>query len=589
MASSPTSSSRRYLLIEEYDALALAIQSALKKFAPAHSPSVASSLAQAREIAFAQRPELAILDFDPPFPGTIAFLERLRDSLPDTRVLVLAPGISREVVAQRGANAGLHFVEKPFDLVEFGAAVQALLAPGSSRGRLRDLSLADVAMLGCVGGLNAIIDVRDPVSGHGTLHLANGRMRHAATGRNDGAKALEEMLAWPHPRFAEEGLPQNGPQSFTPAWAATLLDALRASAAEPASEPSPEKIGRKILLIDDTEMLLIFVEDSLTLADPSFQIFAASSGAKGVEEAKRLRPDLALVDYSIPDMLGDEVCRRLLAAPETSRLPVIMMSGHETEMQRIAPFLPNVVATIAKPFISDALVALVKATLAKDPLPEGLHEMPPLTPVSSEPPRILVPPSEPAAAEKPGAKEMLLDLPLDVVAMRFTPSFQIDSIRARLAAPTVAVQIPTLAARASLPLETGFHLGDVDLDGSGQLALVRLLPTAQPFHAVATNGAYAVDGMAVVPANERERLQLISSGNAAMTMQLFAPLELVSVDLSPALEVRQLVLRCRSNSVRVTLNSDTAQVRNGAIFKTDAIVLDAKRRIQELTLTPAGD
>src|SRR5947207_4310044 len=79
-------------------------------------------------------------------------------------------------------------------------------------------------------------------------------------------------------------------------------------------------------------------------------------------------PDLVLLDYSLPDLLGDQVCQRLLQNETTARIPVVMMSGHISEMAAAARKYPNIVATIAKPFMSEALVALVTETLTKGPL-----------------------------------------------------------------------------------------------------------------------------------------------------------------------------------------------------------------------------
>ena len=138
--------------------------------------------------------------------------------------------------------------------------------------------------------------------------------------------------------------------------------------AQPAVAPT--KTGPKILIIDDTEMLLIFVEDSLALADPTLQMTTALTGLHGVKEAARIIPDLVLVDYVLPDIKGDEVCRRIGRNDSTALVPIIMMSGHVHEMTAVAGKLPNVVATIPKPFISDALVALVQQTLKKGPLRE---------------------------------------------------------------------------------------------------------------------------------------------------------------------------------------------------------------------------
>ena len=77
------------LLIEEYDALSVAIESALTKFAPQHQFHAVPSLAEARRFALQDKPELIILDFDPPLPGAIAFFSEMKGVLPETRVLAL--------------------------------------------------------------------------------------------------------------------------------------------------------------------------------------------------------------------------------------------------------------------------------------------------------------------------------------------------------------------------------------------------------------------------------------------------------------------------------------------------------------------
>ena len=136
--------------------------------------------------------------------------------------------------------------------------------------------------------------------------------------------------------------------------------------AEPAK--SRAKMGKKIVLIDDTDMLLIFVEDVLATADPELQITTALNATDGMKQIERVNPDLVLLDYSLPDFNGDEVCRRLLENEHTARIPVLMMSAHVAEMNAAAARLENVVATIEKPFLSDALVSLVQRTSSGVPV-----------------------------------------------------------------------------------------------------------------------------------------------------------------------------------------------------------------------------
>ena len=672
MPSSPVKTAERnVLLIEEYDALSVAIQSALTKFAPHHRFHAVRSLAEARRAALEQKPELIILDFDPPHPGAIAFFGEMRGVLPETRVLLISAGVTPELMAERGANGALQFLEKPFELVEFGAAVQALLGPwmetGMSRGTLRDLALDDVALLALSSPRNVVVEVRADDGRTGELHVRNSQITHARTSDAEGKRGLVEMLSWNNPHFIENIAPESAPRTIHDPWAATLIDALRETKkpkhARPApAEPkmpaqpavAPTKTGPKILIIDDTEMLLIFVEDSLALADPTLQMTTARTGLNGVKEAARIIPDLVLVDYVLPDIKGDEVCRRIGRNDSTALVPIIMMSGHVHEMMAVEGKLPNVVATIPKPFKSDALVGLVQQTLKKGPLHEkptfpseteiasakgadfaiskkpilpqpeqkpppaesgragpalpirrteigaapatpavnaGAQEVAPPRPIARPPvpiPGTVPPPKLESVAPPLAPNEVLLDLPLDVVAMQVNAAFQICAIRARPASLTVAIEIPGLTSTAALPLKTAFHLGPIDLDAAGCISIVRLIPTSQPFRPIQTRSAFEVGGGAVVPANERERLQLMSTAASRMTMQLFAPLELISVELAPNLEIRHLVLRCRGNAVRVSLNSQNPQAHSAASFEATRVLLDQSRRIDEFTLTPIG-
>ena len=124
--------------------------------------------------------------------------------------------------------------------------------------------------------------------------------------------------------------------------------------------------------------------------------------------------------------------------------------------------------------------------------------------------------------------------------------------------------------------------------GLGRISIVRLIPTQLAFRQIESRTAFAIGGVTVLPSEERERLHLMSVEASRMTLQLFAPLELLSVEFAANLEVRQLVLRCRGSAVRVTLNPHGSSAHVGAIFETTAVRLDDSQHITELTLTPAG-
>jgi hypothetical protein len=115
---------------------------------------------------------------------------------------------------------------------------------------------------------------------------------HAPTGKLQGKDALREMLNWSNPRLDEKKLPASPHRTITN-WQAIVVEALRGSETE-ISEPrkaQPETIpptaGKTIVVVDDTEMLLIFMEDILATADPELRITTALNASDGLREIER--------------------------------------------------------------------------------------------------------------------------------------------------------------------------------------------------------------------------------------------------------------------------------------------------------------
>jgi len=627
------------LLLEEYDALAAAIGSALKKFAPQHATFVARSLAEAETLAAKIGPELLVIDVDPSWLRLTDFLEKMRTANPHARALIIGAAIRAEIAAERGSFGALQFIEKPFDLAAFGAAVQALLGPwresesASPRGSLRALNLIDVVLLHCAAGANVIVDVRAGAKNSGKIHVAEGQISHAETGKLSGAEALREMLTWPDARMSEEEKPATPRRRTQWNWPAVLLEALREKASQPPRVSLPEKApsakvrpkaGQKIVVIDDTEMLLIFVEDVLATAVPELQITTTLNGVSGIKEIERIIPDLVLLDYSLPDLNGDEVCRRLMQNERTAQVPVLMMSGHVAEMTAAAARLENVVATIEKPFLSDALVSLVQRTLAAGrripgapvkrsappetatvgpskapkqiPKPSKYRQPPDLKPavgVATAPRSeevemqrsVLATPSAVRVATAAGENDAILGLFLEAVSMQLTPQFRVGAIRAKPASLTVSLHLLSAAVRNASPTETGFQLGATELDGNGRISTLRLIPASKPFQPAQMRSAFEIGGVAVIPNDARTRVQLTPAGSTPMTMELLAHLQLAAVELSPTFQVAQLILKWHTNAVRVTLNPKAPE-QSGASFEAAAVKLDSSARIAELLLNP---
>jgi CheY-like chemotaxis protein len=86
------------------------------------------------------------------------------------------------------------------------------------------------------------------------------------------------------------------------------------------------KTMAKILLVEDNEMNRDML--SRRLERRGYEVLIAVDGAEGVSLTKAERPDLILMDMSLPVMDGWEATRTLKANPETNEIPVIALTAH---------------------------------------------------------------------------------------------------------------------------------------------------------------------------------------------------------------------------------------------------------------------
>ena len=88
----------------------------------------------------------------------------------------------------------------------------------------------------------------------------------------------------------------------------------------------------RILLIEDNEMNRDML--SRRLEKRGYQVLVALDGEQGVAVAQKERPDLVLMDISLPVLDGWEATRRLKSAPDTQRIPVIALTAHAMSSDR---------------------------------------------------------------------------------------------------------------------------------------------------------------------------------------------------------------------------------------------------------------
>ena len=445
----------RILVLEPDEQLASAIMSSLQQAAPDALVEMTRSLEEAQQLVLGVKPELFVLDVDAAPDLGHDFLYDLRTSHPNARAIVLT-GVhlpeQREKVAGLGA---IHFLEKPLVQWDFVDLVEHLLHPTTDtatekfQGTLRDLQFTDIIQLKCMSGATAMVEFTGPSGEKARVFFEKGQVRHATAPGREGMAAFNEIVRWKGGTVSEVADAPSGAHTIDMDWQRLLMEAVRGADETEAAPPkkSRRKKGNpKILVVDDSLMLLSFVKE--VLIEANYEVTTASTGEEAVRTAQSGVPDLILLDFILPDMKGDEVCRRLLENPGTATIPVVYMSGYGAELQASRSENSNVIGFLNKPFTSDLLIKTVETHM-----PRKSDEPEPTQPNAAEP--------KPAAeadfpVEQEPAYREVSEVGPEITPAPETPWWT----------PPPATDVPAATPAAFEPAAEQYYIPDESLTGS---------------------------------------------------------------------------------------------------------------------------
>jgi two-component system KDP operon response regulator KdpE len=113
-----------------------------------------------------------------------------------------------------------------------------------------------------------------------------------------------------------------------------------------------------ILVIDDEPQILRAMRTILTARQ--FRVSTASNGTDGLALAAAEQPDLIILDLSLPDMDGIEVCKQLRTWTQT---PIVVLSVRDSERDKVAALDHGADDYLTKPFGIDELLARVRVAM----------------------------------------------------------------------------------------------------------------------------------------------------------------------------------------------------------------------------------
>ncbi len=120
-------------------------------------------------------------------------------------------------------------------------------------------------------------------------------------------------------------------------------------------------MGNRIFIADDESGFVSTLKSRLEFE--GFEVTTAPDGKSAMELIPDEEPDLILLDIMMPEMNGYQVCRELKEDPETSPIPVLMLTAKSQESDKFWGMEAGADSYITKPFEMDELIKEVKVLL----------------------------------------------------------------------------------------------------------------------------------------------------------------------------------------------------------------------------------
>ena len=136
------------------------------------------------------------------------------------------------------------------------------------------------------------------------------------------------------------------------------MDQRLPASSSPETRPEPSEPQGDVLVVDDTELNLRMI--SQVLRKEGYQIRAVTSGREALAAIQETLPEVILLDITMPDIDGYEVCQQLKTDSYTADIPIIFISALDAIIDKVKAFKVGGADYIPKPIQVQELVARVR-------------------------------------------------------------------------------------------------------------------------------------------------------------------------------------------------------------------------------------
>ena len=120
----------------------------------------------------------------------------------------------------------------------------------------------------------------------------------------------------------------------------------------------------KILLVDDEKDILEFL--SYNLKKESFNVRTCLNGEQAIEEARKFKPDLIILDVMMPEMDGITACSEIRKISDLKDVLILFLTARSEEYSELAGFDAGADDYVTKPIKPKLLISRIKALLKRN-------------------------------------------------------------------------------------------------------------------------------------------------------------------------------------------------------------------------------
>lgn len=123
-------------------------------------------------------------------------------------------------------------------------------------------------------------------------------------------------------------------------------------------------VSRRILVVDDEQDILEIIR--YNLKNEGFNVYTTDKSSEAFHLAKKLNPDLIMLDVMMPEISGLQLCKKIKADPDLKSIPVVLLTARGEEYSEIEGFNSGADDYITKPVRPKLIITRINALLRRN-------------------------------------------------------------------------------------------------------------------------------------------------------------------------------------------------------------------------------